>query len=515
MRIRNTSQTLNTLRNFSTNQTALRKNLEKLSSGYKINRAGDDAAGLAVSESMRERIKGLDQGHNNINDGIEMINTADGAMGEITEILQRISKLSIQAHDGIYNDENLQDIQGEISELKNEILRITDSTEFNNIKVLKQPSDDALQEYTRETPTWLKDYTSSKLDYGNLDGYDLNGQTNYQDTGKFSSRTMTPELDDNIAGVIDFSGLTSKYDGTDPLTAGDLYKDIYDLMGTSIGMSCGTCTSVYYGIAFYGTAVDPVTNRTEEYLKESMTYGNGKPATESAIDLGELTIGEDSDQTIFEYMSELINTNADPTQVSEAAKTIANRIYSKTLTTLNELADREDHFNRILDLNTDGSTPAIGIYDERDNQSNKPEVEFNTTGFKLDKTGNIWIQCSSGKDDRFLLDFPYINLDVLGIKDFDISDRENQSSAEDIKHAIDMISGFRAQLGAQQNRLEHTRNNNEVMDENVTSSESRIRDTDIAKEKSKLDKNSILIQSAQSILGQIDKSTQGILQLLE
>ena len=118
MRIRDNTPTINTLRNFNTNQTALQKNLEKLSSGYKINRAGDDAAGLAVSESMRERIKGLDQGHNNINDGIEMINTADGAMGEITEILQRISKLSIQAHDGIYNDENLEEIQNEITELK-------------------------------------------------------------------------------------------------------------------------------------------------------------------------------------------------------------------------------------------------------------------------------------------------------------------------------------------------------------------------------------------------------------
>ncbi|MBP3804237.1 MAG: flagellin, partial [Oribacterium sp.] len=88
-----------------------------------------------------------------------------------------------------------------------------------------------------------------------------------------------------------------------------------------------------------------------------------------------------------------------------------------------------------------------------------------------------------------------------------------QSNVEDIKHAIDKVSEFRARLGAQQNRLEHTRASNEVMDENVISSESRIRDTDIAKEKSKLDKNSILIQSAQNILGQIDKTTQGILQL--
>ena len=502
MRIRDNTPTINTLRNFNTNQTALQKNLEKLSSGYKINRAGDDAAGLAVSESMRERIKGLDQGHNNINDGIEMINTADGAMGEITEILQRISKLSIQAHDGIYNDENLEEIQNEITELKNEIIRITDSTEFNDIKVLKQ-HDDTPQEYTSEVPSWLKDHTSSSMRVGNVSGFNQ-----YIAPG----RNDTPAVDNNASAVIDFSGLTSKYNGSGSLTADDLYKDVYDLLGTSIGMSCATCTSHYYGVAFYGSAVEPGSNITKEFLRESMSYSNGKPVTNSAIDLGNLTLDDNTSETIFGYISFLKETNVDPSTLSDAAEKIANRLYSKTLDTLSRVIDEENHFNRVLDLNVDGSSPALAIYDYRDN-NNSVDVQFNTNGMQMVKTGNIWIQCSSVQDDRILLDFPYINLDVLGIKDFDISDRDNQSNVEDIKHAIDKVSEFRARLGAQQNRLEHTRASNEVMDENVISSESRIRDTDIAKEKSKLDKNSILIQSAQNILGQIDKTTQGILQL--
>ena len=128
---------INSYRNLSTNQSALSKNLEKLSSGYKINRAGDDAAGLAISETMRSQINGLNQAVNNANDAIGLIQTAEGAMTETHSMLQRMKTLTTQAANSTYTDDARKNIQSEIDALKSEITRIATTTEFNSKKPLK------------------------------------------------------------------------------------------------------------------------------------------------------------------------------------------------------------------------------------------------------------------------------------------------------------------------------------------------------------------------------------------
>ena len=127
---------INSYRNLSTNQNALSKNLEKLSSGYKINRAGDDAAGLAISEKMRSQINGLNQAVNNANDAIGLIQTAEGAMTETHSMLQRMKTLSTQAANGTYTETARKNIQSEIDALNKEITRIATTTEFNGEKPL-------------------------------------------------------------------------------------------------------------------------------------------------------------------------------------------------------------------------------------------------------------------------------------------------------------------------------------------------------------------------------------------
>ena len=127
---------INSYRNLSTNQSALSKNLEKLSSGYKINRAGDDAAGLAISEKMRSQINGLNQAVNNANDAIGLIQTAEGAMTETHSMLQRMKTLSTQAANGTYTETARKNIQSEIDALNKEITRIATTTEFNGEKPL-------------------------------------------------------------------------------------------------------------------------------------------------------------------------------------------------------------------------------------------------------------------------------------------------------------------------------------------------------------------------------------------
>ena len=127
---------INSYRNLSTNQSALSKNLEKLSSGYKINRAGDDAAGLAISETMRSQINGLNQAVNNANDAIGLIQTAEGAMTETHSMLQRMKTLSTQAANGTYTETARKNIKAEIDALNKEITRIATTTEFNGEKPL-------------------------------------------------------------------------------------------------------------------------------------------------------------------------------------------------------------------------------------------------------------------------------------------------------------------------------------------------------------------------------------------
>ena len=128
---------LNSYRQLSTNNNAISKNLEKLSSGYKINRAGDDAAGLAISEKMRAQITGLEKAQDNANDGISLVQTAEGALTEVHDMLNRMVELATQSANGTYDDEtDRANLQKEVTSLKDEIDRISKSTNFNGINLL-------------------------------------------------------------------------------------------------------------------------------------------------------------------------------------------------------------------------------------------------------------------------------------------------------------------------------------------------------------------------------------------
>ena len=136
MRIQHNIMAMNAYRNYNNNTSALSKNLEKLSSGYKINRAGDDAAGLAISEKMRAQITGLETAQKNAKDGISLIQTAEGALTEVHDMLNRMVELATQSANGTYdNDVDRKNLQAELDQLRTEIDRISDSANFNGIKL--------------------------------------------------------------------------------------------------------------------------------------------------------------------------------------------------------------------------------------------------------------------------------------------------------------------------------------------------------------------------------------------
>lgn len=136
MRINHNIASMNALRNLQSNSNSMSKTMEKLSSGYRINRAADDAAGLAISEKMRAQVSGLDQAQSNAQDGISMIQTAEGALGETHRMLNRMRDLSIQAANETNTDNDLSKIQSEIDQLVSEISGIANRTEFNTKKLL-------------------------------------------------------------------------------------------------------------------------------------------------------------------------------------------------------------------------------------------------------------------------------------------------------------------------------------------------------------------------------------------
>jgi flagellin len=136
MRIQHNISAMNSYRQLGTNNNAMAKNLEKLSSGYRINRAGDDAAGLAISEKMRAQIKGLETAQKNANDAISLVQTAEGALTEVHSMLNRMSELATQAANGIYDTKDRGNLQAEVGQLISEIDRIAKSTDFNGTKLL-------------------------------------------------------------------------------------------------------------------------------------------------------------------------------------------------------------------------------------------------------------------------------------------------------------------------------------------------------------------------------------------
>ena len=342
---------INSYRNLGINQSGLNKNLEKLSSGYKINRAGDDAAGLAISESMRSQINGLNQAAKNAQDAIGLIQTAEGALTEVHSMLQRLTTLASQSANGTYNTVARGNLQSEVEELLKEIDRIANNTDFNGIKPLAA--------------------TNSA------------GKMTFQ-IGPSSAETITVNSQAMTA-----SGIQAA-----------IWKDVVD-RGAD-----GT-----YKVGNNKNSVETILNGTansEDYLKEDGTIGDIYKTDIEATKTMELKNPKGVDMTKATVASALLPT-----------------------------------------MNISGTSTVVA-----------------------------------------------------------------NAAIDTINAAINAVSSYRAKLGAAQNRLEHTVNNLKVTSENITSAESRIRDTDMADEITAFTKNNILLQASQSMLAQSNSVPQSILSLL-
>uniref|UniRef100_I5ARS3 Flagellin n=1 Tax=Eubacterium cellulosolvens (strain ATCC 43171 / JCM 9499 / 6) TaxID=633697 RepID=I5ARS3_EUBC6 len=398
----------NAYRNLTSNRSGLSKNLEKLSSGFRINRAADDAAGLAISEAMRSKINGLDQATANANDAIGLIQTEEGALTETHSMLQRMTTLATQAANGTYNSTSRASIQKEMDELGNEIDRIANNTDYNGIKPLARDSNKT-----------------------------LDGENNSE------KLNMTMQIGPTKGEVLDLKG--------QDMTLKGIFNDLDKVNGI-------TATS---------TGVSVPTTAGSQLVKLI------------------------SDKKVDKTQAEKDLTNA--------VRDAMNRVGIKGATSIS--------------ISLSANTGSISITGASNITGSKAIAVYNALADAYDALDGV--QKSKGSPADTLTDGKeYIQITSSTSANDDVTANANRV-VKNIQSAIDHVSSYRAELGAKQNRLEHTINNLQVTSENTTAAESRIRDTDMAKEMAAYTKNNILSQAAQSMLAQANQTGQGVLSLLQ
>ena len=395
MVVQHNMQAANANRMLNVTTSAQSKSTEKLSSGYKINRAADDAAGLSISEKMRKQIKGLDRASTNAQDGVSCVQTAEGALTEVHSMLQRMNELAVQSSNGTLSEDDRNNIQDEVDQLVTEIDRVSETTKFNETYLLKGDEN----------------------------------KTKISNT-VYSSPQMGLVKDAMAAG--------STLEVKTPMDATG--KTVYTFTsGLAVGSSWAG----------------------KKVIDDSATAGAGdiKLADAKTAELAAMN------SVITSYKDEMgvnaVTLNAGDNDVTSTSKTFT--------------------YNDSLNI-------------------------------------SLHVGADSSDDNKISMQIDSMNSDFLGIKGLKVSGKtylQATGSIDTISDAISKVSKQRSSLGAVQNRLEHTINNLDNVSENTTSAESRIRDTDMAKEMVNYSKNNILAQAGQSMLAQANQSNQGVLSLLQ
>ncbi|ADH99740.1 flagellin N-terminal helical domain-containing protein [Salisediminibacterium selenitireducens] len=486
MKINNNIQALNAYRNLYQNQMNTSKNLEKLSSGLRINRAADDAAGLAISEKMRSQIRGLKMAERNALDGISLMQTSEGAMQEVHTMLQRMRELAVQAANDTNTDNDRDQIQKEIDQLKLEIDSISEKTEFNTRKLLDGSSavltsfPDAFAPETNMTnfPKVL-DANLETSDYRlQIDGvqgdiYTTNVTQTAAGISNESQIFMSSDAIGENRKFGEYTVLVREFQGDNARI------EILDPDGLSIA---NEVIEVGAGAEFDNESVDSSDSGTWPTVggiqfDSSRITGNGTIKVELEFEAAFTLQQREQDDGVSEF------------------RTVRA---TETLTSKNGVIRHGG-----VEYQFDSS---VLVTDTDDEDGEEFRITNNALAFQIGPNTN----------QDVMIDIPRMDVVTLGIPDISVLDNAAANNAIfELDKAIDLLNDARSKLGAVQNRMEHTINNLQVTHENLTSAESRIRDADMAEEMTEFTKNNILNQSATAMLAQANQLPQGVLQLLQ
>lgn len=485
---------LNAYNRLSANNTQVSSNLEKLSSGYKINRAGDDAAGLAISEKMRAQITGLERASDNAQDGISLVQTAEGALTEVHSMLNRMTELATQSSNGTFdNTTDRKNLQAEIVSLKDEINRIADETNFNGINLLDGSLGDSVNASgaiiagASVTGADLKatesQYKSGVVGVGDAKDYkltvtytDADGVSKNREVAYAGSATASTNLENMRAALAKDEVLSKIYDVA--TTSDSRIQLTSKATGADAAVVTGMKTSDATATALGTTGISSVKG-----AGNGMKFAGALEADDSISINGKTFsfVANGGDTALVPKGAVGVELGAD------AAETTAN--LQKAL---------EDAGIDNVTVNYD------------DSAAGSEYLSVTSNG------GGLGLQIGDTASQRISVKVDNMSATSLGLDDVDISTEANaKNSIATIKSAINTVSGTRADLGAIQNRLEYTVNNLATTTENLTSAESRIRDTDMAKEMMAYTKNNVLSQAAQAMLAQANQQPQSVLQLLQ
>lgn len=510
MRIMNNVSSLNAWRNLSGTDGSLGKNLERLSSGFRINRAADDVAGLAISENMRAQIRGFNQAVRNAQDGISLVQTAEGSLSEVHTMLQRMRELAVQASNGTLEPEDRGQIQTEMDNLTKEITRISNAAKFNNKDLINgslsslvsgAPGDITLQigPNAGQTVTFgigAMDAASLGLGRDVLIGIVDNG-----------TAAAASGQNPSVAGL-DTTQTTVVSTGAG-ITAGK-YRVAYDAGTQTVQLQDNSGNAIGQKVAFVANSVVEV---GDENTAQTMKIRLGSAPATSAYDT--LRLGSGVGEVNGDVAADVLADSDGVTAVGYGLKTgtytvrvtaTSVQLFDSTGTTAIGSAALNDITGAAL---ANGDTVDIG--DATTGRTVRVTLKNLAVG---DATIAVTNNEQSAMNAQFTGGVKSNDAQVYA--GLNVSSTAGASGALGvIDNAIAAVSAQRAQLGAIQNRLEHTISNLQVVSENLVASESRIRDVDMAQEMATFTKHQILMQAGTAMLAQANAKNQAVLSLLQ
>jgi flagellin len=503
MRIMNNISSLNAWRNLSQTENNMSKNLERLSSGYRINSASDDVAGLAISENMRAQIRGLNQAVKNAQDGNSMLQTAEGSLNEVHDMLQRMRELSVQAANGTLQPADRAQIQTEMDNLSTETTRITNATQFNG----KDLIDGSLQN---------GNVTSVTLQIGPNGGQTLNFSVGAMDSKSLgiSRDVMTASVYNDNVGTQSVLGGTvvGSIAATGAVGAGiqaGEYRVHFDSTTSTVQLQDNAGAAVGAAVAFTANG--------------TVTIGDANSAQTLTLKLaGSAPVATTDDKVMFGSRTaavstaaasqKVIDTNGTGTGVSAVGWGMTDNTDYKIVATAAGSFQLQIGGTAIGGVVAGVAGSTIQVGDATTGRTLDFKVlagaaagDADTVHVTNNGEGAESAKFSGGQ--KFANSQAFAGLNVSSVAGA-------QASLASIDAAIQAVSSQRSQMGAIQNRLDHTVSNLQVVSENLTASESRIRDVDMAQEMSSFSKNQILSQSGTAMLAQANQKNQGVLQLL-
>lgn len=476
---------------------ALDKSLERLSSGYRINRASDDAAGMAISRKMKTQIEGLERASMNSSDGISVIQTAEGALNEVTAMLQRMRQLSVQAANGTNTTSDRLSIQQELNQLTAEIARISETTEFNTKTLLDGNVDN--NSYTN-LPGLNLIYASdtvASIEYGMTLTRDPRQAVIVAGAPSFT------EIGEDEAGTITINGYGCYIrEGATLEEAFASIRNLCDQMNIKAFFGDSGSTDGPIETAGY----EEVEIGEGELIFMSRAYGSSeKISIQCNNELLADALGL-STETVTAYGVDAAVELGDGFSTTATVSARGDIVYVKD----------SDNFEMRFQV-TAGTVgtdfmDATGDASQEQDAPDDGDVETLTT---LLSAGPMYLQVGANEDQTMEVRIPRTDPVSLGIANINVCTQEGAEAAITLyDNAVNEVSAIRAKLGAYQNRLDHTITNLDVTGQNMTESMSRIEDVDMAEEMTTYTQQSVLDQAGTSMLAQANQRPQNILSLL-